>query len=177
MPADPHRVRPVTLAFVRHGEELLLLRHPPTSRRFGGQWNGVGGHVEPGEDVRAAARRELREEAGLDVPELRLRAVIHEAGLMGEGWLVFVFAGESATRALHPAPGHEVAWHPLATLPRPLVHDVELLLPHAFGAGDPVFLTESYDGGDRRTALSVEGRPFEPSQGQAPGPGAPGSCR
>ena len=156
MPADPHRARLVTLAFVRHGDELLLIRHPDSSQRFAGQWNGVGGHVEEAEDVRAAARRELREEAGVDVPGLRLRAVIHETGLVGEAWLVFVFRGESATRDLHPGPGHEVAWHALSALPRPLVHDVELLLPYVFAEGDPVFLTETYDGGDRRLSLPME---------------------
>jgi 8-oxo-dGTP diphosphatase len=156
VPADPLRARLVTLAFVRNGDDVLLLRHPARSRRFGGQWNGVGGHVERGEDVRAAARRELREEAGLDVPGLRLRAVIHETGLMGESWLVFVFAGETAARALHPGEGHELGWHPLGRLPRPLVHDVEILLPHVFAEGDPVFLTESYDGGDRRLSLRFD---------------------
>lgn len=163
MPADPHRARLVTLAFVRHADELLLLRHPESAHRFPGQWNGVGGHVEAGEDVRAAARRELREEAGLEVPDLRLRAVIHESGLLGEAWVVFVFAGESDTRSLYPAPGHEVAWHRLEAVPAlPLVHDVELLLDHLFASGDPVFLVEAYDGGDRRLALRLD----------APEPGA-----
>lgn len=156
MPADPHRARVVTLAFLRHGDALLLIRHPDTSPRFAGQWNGIGGHVEAGEGVRAAALRELREEAGVDPCELRLRVVIHESGLQGEAWLVFVFAGEAPTRALRPAPGHEVAWHPLSALPRPLVHDVEILLPHVWAVGDPVFLTESYDGGDGRLALEVD---------------------
>jgi len=167
VPADPHRARIVTLAFVRHGDELLLLRHPASSTRFAGQWNGVGGHVEAGEGVQEAARREVREESGLDVPGLRLRAVIHETGLVGEAWVVFVFAGESAVRALHPAPGHEVAWHPLAALPRPLVHDVEALLPHVLADGDPVFLTESYDGGDRRLSLRLdEPRPESRARGR-----------
>lgn len=167
MPADPHRVRLVTLAFVRHDDALLLIRHPEPGARFAGQWNGIGGHVEAGEGVRAAARRELREEAGVDVPELRLRVVIHESGLLGEAWLVFVFTGEAATRTLHPAPGHEVAWHPLGALPRPLVHDVEVLLPHVFREGDPVFLTESYDGGDVRLTLELD----------APGEGASAEAR
>jgi 8-oxo-dGTP diphosphatase len=173
VPADPHRARLVTLAFVRHGDALLLIRHPESGKRFAGQWNGVGGHVEPGEGVRAAARRELHEEAGVDAPGLRLRAVIHESGLQGEAWLVFVFAGEAASRALRPAPGHEVAWHPLSALPSPLVHDVEELLPHVLAEGDPVFLTETYDGGDARLSLELDEGP----RGEAGRPRARGEHR
>jgi len=173
VPADPHRARIVTLAFVRQGDALLLIRHPDTSPRFAGQWNGIGGHVEAGEGVCTAARRELREEAGVEASDLRLRVVIHESGLQGEAWLVFVFAGEAPTRALRPAPGHEVAWHPLSALPRPLVHDVEILLPHVLAEGDPVFLTESYDGGDVRLTLELEG-PGGEAEGERRRPSARG---
>jgi len=157
MSAERHRVRLVTVAFVRSDDQLLLIRNPEESRRFAGLWNGIGGHVEAGEGVQAAARRELREEAGLDVPGLRLRVVIHESGLLGEAFVVFVFAGRSETRRLDPAPGHEVAWHPIGALDTlPLVHDVAELLPYVFADGDPVFLTEIYDGGDRRLSLVAD---------------------
>lgn len=44
------------------GDELFLIRHPKL-----GLWLQPGGHVEPTDaDVLAAARREVREEAGLD---------------------------------------------------------------------------------------------------------------
>ena len=162
MSPERHHARIVTLAFVRHGDAVLLLRHPEAGRRFPGQWNGIGGHVEAGEGISAAAHRELREEAGVEVAELRLRVVVHEAGLLGESYVVFVFAGEAATRALEPAPGHEVAWHALDALDAlPLVHDVPELLQSAFAQGDPVFLLAAYDGGDRRLSLAIDG----------PGPG------
>lgn len=48
------------------GRVLLQERdeHAPTAP---GQWGMVGGHVEEGEDLEAAARRELAEETGVDV--------------------------------------------------------------------------------------------------------------
>jgi 8-oxo-dGTP pyrophosphatase MutT (NUDIX family) len=48
--------------------ERLLLRHAPLSPR----WDIPKGVAEPGEDHAAAARRELFEETGLQVPEAEL---------------------------------------------------------------------------------------------------------
>ncbi len=47
--------------FCRHGGKVLLIRH----RRLG-TWLPVGGELEPGETPLEAARRELREETGLE---------------------------------------------------------------------------------------------------------------
>ncbi len=150
-----HCVRLATVAFVRHGDEVLLLRHGAGSDRFAGRWNGVGGHVEAGEDILAAARRELREETGLDAP-LELRGVIHEQGLLGHDYVVFLFVGESATRGLQPGRGVELAWQPLAGLRElPLVGDVAELLPRLLAARRPLFATEIYDGGDRCLELRI----------------------
>lgn len=151
-----HTARLVTVTFLRSGDELLLLRHPPESDRFGGLWNGVGGHVEAGEDVLAAARRELREETGLDVPDLRLRGVIHESGLLGTSHVVFFFVGESERRELRPREGIELRWQSAADLETtPLVPDLRDLLPRLLAADEPVFGTEAFDGGDRMVELSV----------------------
>jgi len=48
--------------------ELLLLR----SHKWPGKYVVPGGHVELGERIEAAARREAREETGLEVRDLRL---------------------------------------------------------------------------------------------------------
>jgi 8-oxo-dGTP pyrophosphatase MutT (NUDIX family) len=53
----------VTLLFLRRGDEVLLAMK---KRGFGaGKWNGVGGKVELGESIQAAAVRECQEEIGV----------------------------------------------------------------------------------------------------------------
>lgn len=42
---------------------LLILKNRPAA--LAGNWNGIGGKIEPGEDPTAAAIRELEEEAGI----------------------------------------------------------------------------------------------------------------
>jgi len=52
-----------TLLFIVRGDEVLLIRK---KRGLGaGKINGPGGRLEPGEDARTAARRELLEEVGV----------------------------------------------------------------------------------------------------------------
>lgn len=57
---EAHRV------IITNGSQVLLgLRHPDD--REGGKWNIMGGKADEGEESRQAARREIREEAGIDV--------------------------------------------------------------------------------------------------------------
>jgi 8-oxo-dGTP diphosphatase len=85
-----------TLGFVMSpdGRRVLLVHR---NRRPGdahlGKYNGLGGKVEPGEDVVACLRREVREESGLDCESLTLRGTVSWPGFGkgGEDWFGFLF--------------------------------------------------------------------------------------
>ena len=53
-------------AVVRDGDRYLVCRRP-AHKRHGGLWEFPGGKLEPGESLLDAARREMREELGVDV--------------------------------------------------------------------------------------------------------------
>lgn len=59
----------VIAAVVQRGGKLLVCRRP-MDKRHGGLWEFPGGKLEPGEDYTTAARRELKEELGLDLVSL-----------------------------------------------------------------------------------------------------------
>jgi len=61
-----------TVILLRGGSErleVLLVRRNPASRFMGGAWVFPGGAVDADEDHRVAGIRELREEAGVELPE------------------------------------------------------------------------------------------------------------
>src|SRR3954453_18038710 len=76
------------------GRQVLLIRRDrrPDDPHFG-KYNGLGGKLDPGEDVVACLRREVREESGLECEELVLRGTVSWPGFgkHGEDWFGFVF--------------------------------------------------------------------------------------
>ncbi|MGC2789654.1 MAG: NUDIX hydrolase [Thermoplasmata archaeon] len=60
------RARVSAGAAIFRGDQILLL-HRSTAASNPGAWDLPGGHVEPGETLARAARREVREETGFDV--------------------------------------------------------------------------------------------------------------
>lgn len=60
-------MKPLTTvkAFLRNGDDILLLRRSPDDAHRPGQYDLPGGGMDPGEDVYATAEREIREETGL----------------------------------------------------------------------------------------------------------------
>jgi 8-oxo-dGTP diphosphatase len=72
---------------------LMIHRNKRPDDIHHGKYNGLGGKVDAGEDVVAAMRREIREEAGIEVEEISLRGTISWPGFgkAGEAWFGFIF--------------------------------------------------------------------------------------
>ncbi len=75
---------------------LLVHRNKRPGDAHYGKYNGLGGKLEPGEDIVACLRREVREESGLECEQLQLRGTISWPGFgkHGEDWFGFIFLVE-----------------------------------------------------------------------------------
>lgn len=76
------------------GERVLMIhRNARKDDHHLGKYNGLGGKMEPGEDIAACMRREIREEAGIECLEMSLRGTLNWPGFgkHGEDWLGFIF--------------------------------------------------------------------------------------
>jgi NAD+ diphosphatase len=122
------RVSPAVIVRVRRGDAVLLARSPGFPP---GLHSVLAGFVEPGESIEETVRREVREEVGIEVDNLRYFG--------SQSWpfpnsLMIAFTADYAGGELTPEPGEiEVAgWfapHDLPTLP-PRVSIARRMIDH-----------------------------------------------
>jgi 8-oxo-dGTP diphosphatase len=77
-------------------EVLMIHRTGRPEDHHAGKYNGLGGKLDPQEDIVSGMCREIREEAGLECHELILRGTISWPGFgqNGEDWFAFIFRVE-----------------------------------------------------------------------------------
>jgi len=130
--ADPERYAlvPRTLTFLFQADQVLLLK--VNRGGWAGLYNGIGGHLERGEDPLTAADRELREETGLNSVNQRLAGVVTVDTGTTPGIGLFVFVGQADPAAVLSGPAGTLEWVPLSEIEHlPHVQDLSFLIAHA----------------------------------------------
>ena len=132
---DRYQLIPRTLVFILHGDELLLIRIAADRGAWAGLYNGVGGHIEQGENPHQAALREVQEETSLSEVELRLCGVIHVDPGSSPGIGIHVFVGTSPNKQISSSTEGDLQWVPIDRLDEiPLVADLPSVIPVALRA-------------------------------------------
>lgn len=131
---------------------MLRRKHPPNE----GKWNGLGGKIEAGEKALESIRREVMEEAGMDVSgSLRYAGVVSwNAGAdptsESRGMHVFVADVGSAFGGELETPEGTLAWKPLPWVcdaeNESVVSNIPRFLPAILGSNSPMEFRCSYEG-------------------------------
>jgi 8-oxo-dGTP diphosphatase len=88
-----YQMVPRTLVFIEKDEKILTLCKQKRDSFGFGKLNGIGGHIEQGEEPFESAKREIMEEADIQVKNLDLAAILFiDIGIAGVE--VFVFKAE-----------------------------------------------------------------------------------
>lgn len=125
------------------GQVLMVHRNKRSDDLHYGKYNGLGGKLDSGESVTDCMKREILEESGLTVEQLKLRGTISWPGFgkRGEDWFGFIFRIERWSGTPHTG-NHEgtLEWVELANvLNLPLWESDPLFLPMVFDESPAVF--------------------------------------
>ena len=115
---------------IRQGSQVLLCRR--VNVPGAGSWSTPGGHLDFGETPEQCARREAREETGLEVGEARFRALTNDL-FPAEGKHYITIWMEAEYLGGEPQPRAEyeldrVGWFDWEALPQPLFQPLRNLL-------------------------------------------------
>jgi 8-oxo-dGTP diphosphatase len=147
---------PRVLIFATRGHHFLLIKGAPDKRLWANKYNGIGGHVEKGEDILTAARREFLEETGLTADLWLCGVIVVETGRNPDVG-IYVFTGTCPHGEPVPSEEGDLEWVALSKLKElPVVEDLPVLLDHirTMKTGDPPFSAHSFY--DEKERLIVE---------------------
>ena len=116
------------IIIIKDNQVLLMKRKGPHGN---GTWSTPGGHLDFGETLEGCAAREAKEEVGVDVVDIRFRAVTND--IFEETgkhyvtvWLEGTPAGEPFIAAEREV--EEIGWFDWDALPQPLFLPLENLV-------------------------------------------------
>ena len=115
---------------ITKNDQVLLMRRKGIHGK--GTWSTPGGHLEFGESPEQCAAREAKEEVGLDVVDIRFRAITNDMfDTTGKHYITIWMEGDSISNDPVIAAEDEVAeigWFAWDSLPQPLFLSLENLL-------------------------------------------------
>jgi 8-oxo-dGTP diphosphatase len=95
---------------IRDGRWLMMLRNKKKDDLNEGRWIGIGGKKLPQESIRTCARREVREETGLEVGELTYRGRVYFQSPGPYEEVITVYTGIPAGTASESCREGTLAW-------------------------------------------------------------------
>lgn len=155
-----YKLIPRTLIFITRDNQLLLIKGANNKQLWANKYNGIGGHVERGENILSAAKRELHEESGLVSDDLWLCGVVTVDTGQNTGIGIFIFRGEATKGELKRSKEGSLEWIEKSKYSDlPLVEDLYDLIPkvmtmHKYAA--PFFAHSKYDEQDNLVLTIIE---------------------
>ena len=118
----------IAMILTKDGKVLLMKRKGSHGK---GTWSTPGGHLEFGETLEECAAREAKEEVGVDVIDVRFRAVTNDIfEETGKHYITVWMEGKSVGEPFIAAEREveEIGWFAWNSLPEPLFLTLENLV-------------------------------------------------
>ncbi|HLB52075.1 hypothetical protein A3F07_03155 [candidate division WWE3 bacterium RIFCSPHIGHO2_12_FULL_38_15] len=153
-----HNVVPGVACFIFIEDKVLLIK-ASEAKEWKGKYTPLGGHIEKGESVIAAANREIKEESGLTVFDTKLKGIVHVSGFYGKDIMLFVTSSKSKTKEVMSGYEGELEWVKISDLDKKdILEDVRPVLKHILemNPGDIFVGSSEFDGVDKLVSFDVK---------------------
>ena len=87
-------IKLTTLCYLKHDGKYLMIKKANDGGQSAGKYLGVGGKLEAGESPDECAKREIMEETGLEVLDLKLRGIITFISDVWDNEIMFLYSAE-----------------------------------------------------------------------------------
>jgi 8-oxo-dGTP diphosphatase len=154
---------------IKNGDRILLVKR--TKKPWAGSWKAPGGHMEFGESPEETAAREVQEETGVTISEMKFRTMTNDIFEEDKRHYVTIWmeakyvSGEPRLDA--PEEETEIRWFTWDSLPEPLYLPLQNLL---HGTTYPSQTTDSKIGAAIETSPLLPGEGAEALRSDAPTP-------
>jgi len=120
------KVNPLTLIYLKEDGKVLLLKRSAKKEMLPEKWLGLGGKLEPEEDLTESAKREFLEETGLKILNPTLRGTFTWINETDRAGTLYIFtATEYEGSLLKKCNEGELYWHDIN-----LVEELEHFAEH-----------------------------------------------
>jgi 8-oxo-dGTP diphosphatase len=147
--------------YVKKGKKYLMLHRHPNKKILPNVWMAPGGKIEPHEGLYECARREILEETGLKIKNIRLKSVGHGylKDLDQEIFFYFLVADWAGGKLISETDVGELAWFTPDQIYKldNLLEELHQVLPLIFRQGNRVISYKcTYDKGNHMTEFVLE---------------------
>ncbi|MFC1727773.1 NUDIX domain-containing protein [Patescibacteria group bacterium] len=127
--------------YIKKDNEVLLIHRKPDLEKFPDFYMGPGGAVEEDETVIRACEREVEEETGLDIENVKLRIVgTHAHPYRDEVWVVFIFIADYKSGTERASHEGDLEWVKISEVPKlkKIFPDLKYYWPYVFKSENQV---------------------------------------
>ena len=151
-------MRLTTLCYIERDQCWLMMhRVKKEEDENAGKWIGIGGHLEENESPEECIRREAREEAGVELSDLRLRGIITFILPDWGNELTFLYTAKTDTAELPDCGEGVLEWVPIENvMSLPLWEGDKVFLPLLLSRQEPFSLKLVYEPGGALSGYTLE---------------------
>ncbi len=151
-------MRLTTLCYIKRDDSYLMMhRNKKLNDENAGKWIGIGGHIKENESPDECIRREIKEETGLKIFNLRLRGIITFILPDWGNELTFLYTADTDDDISAECAEGDLKWIPMAdVLSLPLWEGDRIFLPMLDERDDCFSLKLEYEVGGKLASYAVE---------------------